>query len=75
MKYETNVAVLGAGVTGMCAAHYLGERFGRESVLVLEASEFAGGTTRTDAADGFRLDWGPNGFLDREPLTLKWVDD
>ena len=75
MKYETKVAVLGGGVTGMCAAHYLSELFGRESVLVLESSDVPGGTTRTDAVDGFRLDWGPNGFLDREPLTLKWIDD
>ncbi|NUM52873.1 MAG: protoporphyrinogen oxidase [Candidatus Hydrogenedentes bacterium] len=75
MTYETKVAVLGGGVTGMCAAHYLCELLGRESVLVLESSDTAGGTTRTDAVDGFRLDWGPNGFLDREPLTLKWVDD
>jgi len=75
MTYETKVAILGAGVTGMCAAHYLSELLGRESVLVLEASHAPGGTTRTETIDGFRLDWGPNGFLDREPLTLKWVDD
>lgn len=75
MTYETRVAILGAGVTGMCAAHYLSELLGRESVLVLEASQVPGGTTRTEVVDGFRLDWGPNGFLDREPLTLKWVDD
>jgi oxygen-dependent protoporphyrinogen oxidase len=75
MTYETKVVVLGGGVTGMCAAHYLGELLGREHVLVLESSTTAGGTARTDAVDGFRLDWGPNGFLDREPLTLKWIDD
>ncbi|MCC6793749.1 MAG: protoporphyrinogen oxidase [Candidatus Hydrogenedentes bacterium] len=75
MTYETKVAILGAGVTGMCAAHYLSELLGRESVLVLEAAQSPGGTTRTECIDGFRLDWGPNGFLDREPLTLKWVDD
>lgn len=75
MTYETKVAILGAGVTGMCAAHYLSELLGRESVLVLDASPSPGGTTRTECIDGFRLDWGPNGFLDREPLTLKWVDD
>lgn len=75
MNYETKVAVLGAGVTGLCVAHYLSELLGRESVLVLEQSESPGGTTRTDVIDGFLIDWGPNGFLDREPLTLKWVDE
>ncbi len=75
MHYETKIAILGGGVTGLCAAHYLSERYGRDAVLVLEASDYLGGTTRTDAADGLLLDWGPNGFLDREPLTLQWVDD
>lgn len=75
MQYETKIAILGGGVTGLCAAHYLSQRFGRESVLLLEASDYVGGTTRTDHVDGFLFDWGPNGFLDREPLTLQWVDD
>lgn len=75
MTYETKVVVLGGGVTGMCAAHYLRELLGRENVLVLEPSGVSGGTTRTERVDGYRLDWGPNGFLDRQPLTLKWVDD
>ncbi|GMU92526.1 MAG: protoporphyrinogen oxidase [Candidatus Hydrogenedentota bacterium] len=75
MKYETRVAVLGGGVTGLCAAHYLGETIGRTNVILAEASDSLGGTTRTDEVDGFLLDWGPNGFLNREPLTLKWVED
>lgn len=75
MKEETKVAVLGAGVTGLCVAHYLAQDIGRESVLVLEASDAPGGTSRTDHVDGFALDWGPNGFLDREPRTLEWVRD
>jgi oxygen-dependent protoporphyrinogen oxidase len=75
MHHETKIAILGGGVTGLCAAHYLSTSYGRDNVLLLEASDYIGGTTRTDAVDGFLLDWGPNGFLDREPLTLQWVDD
>jgi oxygen-dependent protoporphyrinogen oxidase len=75
MHHETKIAILGGGVTGLCAAHYLANTFGRDQVLLLEASDYAGGTTRTDSSDGFLLDWGPNGFLDREPATLQWVDD
>jgi oxygen-dependent protoporphyrinogen oxidase len=75
MRHETKIAILGGGVTGLCAAHYLANAFGRDQVLLLEASDYAGGTTRTDSSDGFLLDWGPNGFLDREPATLQWVDD
>ncbi len=75
MHHETKIAVLGGGVTGLCTAHYLAKAYGRDAVLLLEASDYVGGTTRTDAVDGFLLDWGPNGFLDREPLTLEWVEE
>lgn len=75
MRFEAKVAVLGGGVTGLCAAHHLSEAYGRTSILLLESGANAGGTAQTEAVDGFLLDWGPNGFLDREPLTLKWVED
>jgi oxygen-dependent protoporphyrinogen oxidase len=75
MAIEAKAVVVGGGVTGLCAAHYLGEAYGPEAVLLLEASDCVGGHTRTDHADGFSVDWGPNGFLDREPLTLKWAED
>jgi len=75
MHHDTKIAILGGGVTGLCVAHYLIQSYGREQVLLVEASDYVGGTTRTDAVDGCLLDWGPNGFLDREPLTLQWVED
>ncbi|MDZ4860412.1 MAG: protoporphyrinogen oxidase [Candidatus Hydrogenedentes bacterium] len=75
MRYECKALVLGGGITGLCAAHYLSEFFGRTRVLLLEAANATGGAARTDIVDGFCLDWGPNGFLDREPLTLKWIDE
>ena len=75
MRLETRVAILGGGVTGLCAAHYLSKELGPENVRLLEASEYIGGSTRTDRADGLLCDWGPNGFLNREPLTLDWIED
>jgi oxygen-dependent protoporphyrinogen oxidase len=75
MPFETKVAVVGGGVTGLCAAFYLEKAYGPDAVLLLEASDYIGGQTRTDRADGYSVDWGPNGFLDREPLTLKWAED
>ncbi len=67
--------VLGGGMTGLCAAFYLAKAHGPERVLLLEAADTVGGAARTDCVDGFVSDWGPNGFLDKEPLTLKWVGD
>ncbi|HPK00092.1 MAG TPA: protoporphyrinogen oxidase, partial [Candidatus Hydrogenedentes bacterium] len=66
--------VVGGGVTGLCAAFYLARDLGREHVTLLEAGDSAGGTTRSEAADGYACDCGPNGFLDREPATLEWIE-
>jgi oxygen-dependent protoporphyrinogen oxidase len=66
-------------VTGLAAAWLIRERFrdqGRElAIRVLEADAVAGGTMRTDLVDGFRVEWGPNGFLDHEPAMLRFVDE
>jgi oxygen-dependent protoporphyrinogen oxidase len=72
---DAEVIVVGAGVSGLCAAHYLGKSLGAEAVLTLEAGPEPGGTTGSDVADGYVLDWGSNGFLDKEPLTLAWAEE
>lgn len=74
MSESLRAIIIGGGVTGLCAAHYAAAAFGREGILLLEASDYVGGQTRTDHSQGFSCDWGPNGFLDREPATLEWVD-
>ncbi|MEP6994279.1 MAG: protoporphyrinogen oxidase [Acidobacteriota bacterium] len=50
--------VVGAGLSGLSAAHALARRGG--DVLVLEASDRAGGVVRTQRRDGFLLELGPN---------------
>ena len=53
------IAVLGAGLTGLSAAHHL-SRAGRK-VVVFEASPFPGGVIRSDrTADGWLVESGPN---------------
>jgi len=71
---DCKIAILGGGLTGLCAAHYAGEAVGPEHVVLLDASDRLGGVTGTDRAEGFVCDWGPNGFLDKEPQTLEWID-
>ena len=53
---DVDVVVVGAGLAGLSAAHYL-ERAGK-CVAVLEASEAVGGRVHTDHIDGFLLDRG-----------------
>ncbi len=71
---QTNLIVIGGGVTGLCAAWYASQDCQPESIVLLEAAERPGGQTGTDRIDGFVCDWGPNGFLDREPATLEWIE-
>lgn len=52
------VAVIGAGVAGLTAAHRL-KRMGHR-VVVYEASERAGGVIRTERRDGYLAELGPN---------------
>jgi protoporphyrinogen/coproporphyrinogen III oxidase len=58
------VLVVGAGISGLTAAWALKRR--GIPVTVLEAESRAGGQIRSIHRDGFVLETGPNGYLDRE---------
>ena len=70
-----STVVIGGGISGLCLAHRLVRAHGLDDLVVLEASDYAGGHVRTEEVDGYLLDRGPNGFLDREPLMLEWVEE
>lgn len=74
MSERTKVAVVGGGVTGLCAANLLAKSLDPGDVLLLDESDQPGGNAKTDEVDGFVCDWGPNGFLDKEPRTLEWAE-
>jgi phytoene dehydrogenase-like protein len=65
----TDVAIVGAGLAGLCCAVRL-ERAGL-SVQLLEADDAAGGRIRTDLVDGFRLDRGFQLLLTRYPDLIQ----
>jgi protoporphyrinogen/coproporphyrinogen III oxidase len=62
---EVEVAVVGAGVAGLAAALELRAR-GSE-VAVLEAGDAPGGVIRSERAEGFLFERGPNAMLVRAP--------
>ena len=70
-----DVLIIGGGISGLTVAHASGlhERPGRCELW--ECTGRLGGTIGTDRLQGYSVDWGPNGFLDREPLTLQLVDE
>jgi oxygen-dependent protoporphyrinogen oxidase len=68
---HAQVAVVGAGISGLALAFLL-QRRGID-VQVLEANDRAGGNIRSEARAGYLCEWGPNGWLDNEPATERLV--
>jgi phytoene dehydrogenase-like protein len=64
---KQDVIIVGAGIAGLSAAVYL-HRQGRK-VLILEASERAGGRIKNDSHEGFLLDRGFQVLLTAYPET------
>ncbi len=60
MTPDVDVAVVGAGIAGLAAAHRI--QAGGRSVRIFEASARVGGVMRTETVDGFTFDLGPNSF-------------
>ena len=63
------VAVVGAGISGLAAAHEL-QRAGIEA-LVLEAGDRAGGKIDSALVGGLTVDSGPDGFVARDPAAAE----
>lgn len=76
MKGASRVVIVGGGATGLSAAFALTQAAAAERrpvhVTLLEAGA-AGGHAQTVNEDGYIVENGPNGFLNREPATLDLV--
>ncbi len=70
-----DVAIIGGGISGLSALHFLRTRRPELRVRLFEGDSRLGGTIGTDFIDGHSFDTGANGFLDREPLTLQLCDE
>ncbi|MBI5266221.1 MAG: protoporphyrinogen oxidase [candidate division Zixibacteria bacterium] len=70
-----DLLIIGGGISGLSALHFTRTRAPHLSVHLLEADSRLGGTIGTDHINGYSFDWGPNGFLDRLPLTLQLCDE
>ena len=75
---SAHVVVVGAGIAGLSAAATLHARARRDDaplrVTVLDAAPHAGGHAQTAMRDGFLVEAGPNGFLDRSAEAREIVE-
>src|SRR5262245_43979626 len=69
------VIIIGAGISGLALAFRLQQRSPQHSILVLEREHRPGGKVWTHQSNGFRVETGPNGFLDSKPSTLELCRD
>lgn len=70
----TTVVVVGGGIAGLSAAHYLARCPGVE-ITLCEAGPSLGGKVRSSAFAGTNLDLGPDAFLARRPEALELCRD
>ena len=61
MKQKTDIAIIGAGLSGLSLAHFLVQR-GLSCTLIESDNQF-GGYIRTERQQGFLVEWAANGFL------------
>ncbi|MEP6742537.1 MAG: protoporphyrinogen oxidase [bacterium] len=67
------VAIIGAGIAGLAAAHRLLERSAANEqleLLIFESAPRLGGIIKTDERDGFLLERGPDSFITEKPEAL-----
>lgn len=70
-----HVVIVGGGLTGLSVAFRLRQRHPEVTVTVLEPRDRPGGNIGTEDHGGFRVERGPNGFLDRTPSVPNLVRD
>jgi oxygen-dependent protoporphyrinogen oxidase len=71
------VGIVGGGISGLALGFrlkYIFEKSGVDySLTIFEKSNRVGGTIHSENVDGFRVEWGPNGFLNNEPAMFELI--
>lgn len=71
--YDT--IIIGAGLSGLAAAHFLKKAQPEASYLILEKENRPGGAVLSFHEQGFLAEWGPHGFLNNTAESLEILHD
>src|SRR5450755_3586609 len=66
----TRIVIVGGGIFGLTLAYRLQQRLPTAEIAILEEQPRVGGKIQTLHRDGFRVEAGPNCFLETNPATL-----
>lgn len=75
MANTYDVIIIGGGLSGLSAAHFLQKMGPERKVLVIEKSARTGGAIQTFKQAGFQGEWGPHGFLDNTEESQELLRD
>ena len=75
MSHGPRIVIVGGGISGLVAAYRLEQFLAGAEVTVLESEPRVGGKVCTNDRDGFRIERGPNGFLDNKPHLLNLCEN
>lgn len=74
-RTTTDVAIVGAGIWGLSAAHFLRRLAPRARVRLFEAAPRAGGAISTEKRRDFLFEPGPNSLLDNSPELRRLLQE
>ncbi|MBI5559099.1 MAG: protoporphyrinogen oxidase [Deltaproteobacteria bacterium] len=75
MEKVYDVVIIGAGISGLAAAHFAQKFAPACDVVLLEESGRAGGAIQSFHKNGFVAEWGPHGFLDNAVESREILED
>lgn len=70
-----DTVIIGAGLSGLAAAHFLEKMRPEASYLILEKEKRPGGAVLSFHEKGFLAEWGPHGFLNNTAESLEILND
>jgi len=75
MASNYDVIIVGGGLSGLSAAHFLGVQCPGIKIAILEGAERPGGAIKTFRQSGFQAEWGPHGFLNNTAESRQLLRD